>query len=250
MTGPLALHGGGEFQPGDEPFLRAILERAPRSGGMVRAAVVPLAAARGRPDLAGANGVAALQRVAEEAGIPIEARVVPVVDRASAGDPRHADALRAATLIHLPGGDPDIIPTLLPGTPALAGLVAAWGSGAVLAGASAGAMAFGSWTWAGEDHGLVPGLALVPAVVVVPHADATSWPRALGRYGAIRPTGTGVLGLGERTAVIVPAESADPWQVVGHGEVRWLAPDQDDPAATAVRRAGETLSPGDRPPGE
>ncbi len=249
MAGPLALHGGGEFQPGDEPFLRAILERAPRSGGMVRAAVVPLAAARGRPDLAGANGVAALERVAGAAGIPIEARVVPVLDRASAADPGHVDALRAATLIHLPGGDPDIIPTLLPDTPALAGLLAAWSSGAVLAGASAGAMAFGSWTWAGDDAGLVPGLALAPGIVVVPHADATSWPRALRRSGPIRPPGTAVLGLGERTAVIVPSGSGDPWRVVGPGEVRWLAADEDDPAATAVRRDGENLSPGDRSTG-
>src|SRR5207342_3518125 len=28
MTGPIALHGGGEFQPGDTPFLRRLLELA------------------------------------------------------------------------------------------------------------------------------------------------------------------------------------------------------------------------------
>jgi hypothetical protein len=44
VTGPLALHGGGEFLAGDEPFLRAILELAAGMaverdgpGGIVRA---------------------------------------------------------------------------------------------------------------------------------------------------------------------------------------------------------------------
>ena len=55
MSGPVALHGGGEFLPGDEPVLLALLELAPRPDGAVRIAVVPTAAARGRPDIAAAE---------------------------------------------------------------------------------------------------------------------------------------------------------------------------------------------------
>ena len=33
MIGPLALHGGGEFLPGDEPFLRRLLALATERAG-------------------------------------------------------------------------------------------------------------------------------------------------------------------------------------------------------------------------
>jgi cyanophycinase len=245
MSGPVALHGGGEFLPGDEPFLRAILELAPAVAGVARVAVVPSAAARGRPDLAGANGVAAFRRVAVELGAEIEAEAVPIVDAASAADPSCAERLAAATLIHLPGGDPDLIPTLYPGSVAWAAMLAAHEAGAVLAGASAGAMALGAWTWTGRD--VVPGLGIAPGVVVVPHADAASWPRVLARFRSILPVDTGVLGIGERTGVIVPAGAAGPWRVVGPGEVRWLTAGEREPASAHIARDGETFLPTTRP---
>ncbi len=242
MTGPIALHGGGEFLPGDEPFLRAILELAPRDGGVVRIAVVPTAAARGRPDLAAANGVAAFRRLAADAGVEVVAEAVRVVDAASAADPALAETLAASTLIHLPGGDPDIIPALYPGTAAWAAIGRARGAGAVLAGASAGAMGLAAWTW--TPAGVVPALGLVPGVIVAPHADATSWARWVARFGGSVPAGIGPLGLAERTGVIVPGDDAGPWRVVGEGAVRWLAPGSTDVAATVIARDGETLDVG------
>jgi cyanophycinase-like exopeptidase len=229
VSGPVALHGGGEFLPGDEVVLRALLELAPRSDGAVRVAVVPTAAARGRPDIAAANGVAAFRRVAADAGIPAVVEPVRVMDAASAADPALAKRLEAATLIHLPGGDPDIIPALYPGTAAWAAIQRAYAAGAVLAGASAGAMALAGWTWT-RDGG-VKGLGVVPGIGVAPHADAASWDRAVARYAAGVPPDIDFLGLAERTAVIVPGDAAEPWQVVGQGEVRWLT--------AAARMAGE-----------
>ena len=70
VSGPIALHGGGEFLAGDEEFLAALLARAiqrAERGRPIRVAVVPTAAARGRPDLAGRNGVEAFERVGAEA---------------------------------------------------------------------------------------------------------------------------------------------------------------------------------------
>ena len=98
MSGPIALHGGGEFQPGDEPFLRRLLEVALASRGRarpadpLRIAIVPTAAARGRPDLVGAHGTAAFERVAASRGVagrldPDPVEVVEVLDAASAADP-------------------------------------------------------------------------------------------------------------------------------------------------------------------
>ena len=89
MSGPVALHGGGEFLAGDEEFLAALLARAVQRaerGRPIRVAVVPTAAARGRPDLAGRNGVEAFERVGAESGVDVAATTIPVVDRATAAD--------------------------------------------------------------------------------------------------------------------------------------------------------------------
>ncbi len=242
MTGPVALHGGGEFLPGDEPFLLAILALAQRIDGIVRIAVVPTAAARGRPDLAAAHGVAAFHRVADEAGIEVIVDSVPVVDAASAADPAHADRLDRATLIYLPGGDPDIIPTLYPGTAAWAAIERAHARGAVLAGASAGAMALAGWTWT-RDGGM-EALGVVPAIGVAPHADADSWQQVLARYGAAVPQDLDFIGLAERTGVIVPPGAGEPWLVVGEGEARWLtAAARATGAPPLVARSGERIVP-------
>jgi cyanophycinase-like exopeptidase len=242
VTGPVALHGGGEFLPGDEPFLLAILALAPRIDGIVRIAVVPTAAARGRPDLAAAHGVAAFQRVAEDAGIEVIVDAVPVVDAASAADPAHADRLDRATLIYLPGGDPDIIPTLFPGSAAWAAIERAHARGAVLAGASAGAMALAGWTWT-RDGGM-EALGVVPAIGVAPHADAASWQGVVARYGPAVPPDLDFIGLAERTGVIVPPEASGPWLVVGEGEARWLTgAARASGAPPLVARSGERIVP-------
>jgi cyanophycinase len=240
MKGTIALHGGGEFLPGDEGFLRAILARAPASNGIIRIAIVPTAAARGRPDLAAANGVAAFERVGVAAGLTVHADAVRVVDPASAADAALAAILAAADLIHLPGGDPDLIPSLYPGTAAWTAIRSANDRGAVLAGASAGAMALGSITW--TPAGLVAGLGLATGIVVVPHADARSWSANLIRFGHGGPSGIGVLGIGERTGVLI--DPLGPWRVAGEGEVRWLAPGAShdpDPDAAIVLRDGDTI---------
>jgi cyanophycinase-like exopeptidase len=247
--GPIGLHGGGEFLPGDEPFLRALLEAAAapaeeraRACGRagpdepIRVAIVPTAAARQRPDLAAANGVGALERLLPEIGRPLRAESVAVIDAASAGDPTNAERLAAADLIHFPGGDPAVIPTVLPGTLAWSAILAARARGAVLAGASAGAMALAPWTW--TPTGGLAGLDLVPGLVVMPHADEAQWARFAGQFPEARAAGLGILGLGERTGVL--SEPADPdsaWRVVGPGEVRWL----DREGTFSIVRTGERL---------
>jgi cyanophycinase-like exopeptidase len=237
VPGPVALHGGGEFEPGDEPFLEALLAVAGRlvaDGESIRIAVVPTAAALGRPDLAAAHGVEAFERVAAGAGRPVQAESVPVLDVASAADPELAQRLRAAHLIHFPGGDPALIPRTLPGSPALAAIAAARAGGTVLAGASAGAMAMAPFTW--TSNGVVAGLGIVPGVVIAPHADEAAWARIAAQYGAVLPPGIGLLGLAERTGVIVSAD--EPWRVVGEGEVRWLLSGTTE---TVVARSGERI---------
>jgi peptidase S51-like protein len=242
VIGPVALHGGGEFLPGDEPFLDALLEaaaeRAPDRS--IRVVVVPTAAARGRPDLAAANGVGAFERVAAAAGRAVEAIEVRVVGPSSAEDHGLAAELARADVIHLPGGDPDLIPTIMPGSNAWAAIAEAHATGAVLAGASAGAMALASWTW--TPGGGMGGLMVVRGFAVVPHAKAGTWEATAERFVAWAPDGLGALGLAERTGVI--AEPLEPdashvgWRVVGPGEAFWM-PAPGAPTVTA--RSGERL---------
>jgi cyanophycinase-like exopeptidase len=234
---PIALHGGGEFLPGDEPFLDALLETTRRAAagrrgdvsGLIRVAVVPTAAARGRPDLAGSNGVDALRHRGQAAGLPVWAEAVPIIDEGSADDPALAERVAAADLVYLPGGDPDIIPALLSGE--FAGgraLRDAHEAGGVLAGASAGAMALAEWTW--TTGGGVRGLGFVPGIAVFPHYEESrrqSWQENVEK---IAPAGIGYLGLDERTGVI---SNGDEWVVTGEGSAYWFAPGMADPLVVA-----------------
>lgn len=239
MSGPIVLHGGGEFVTGDEACVSAVLALGAMraaAGRPIRVVVVPLATARWSPERSAAHGVAAFQRVAAEDGLPIEAESVMILDATTAADPALADRLAAADVIAFPGGDPDVIVSVMPGSPSWAAIEGARATGAVLAGASAGAMALARWTW--TPGGGVEGLGIVPGLVVVPHADASSWDATVVRFGRSAPAGLGALGLAERTAAITDDPTTDPvaWRVVGQGEVRWLAVRG---GKTAVYRSGD-----------
>jgi cyanophycinase-like exopeptidase len=245
MSGPVALHGGAEFQPGDESFLEALVRLAVdrfADSRLIRIAVVPTAAARGRPDLAGAHGVEAFSRIGTAGGWPVEVASIPVVDGPSAADPELAGWLAEADVIHFPGGDPDLIPTVMLGSSAWAAITHAHAAGAVLAGASAGAMAFGSWTW--TPGGGMAGLKVVHGLVVVPHAREATWAATVERFVAWAPPGLGALGLAEMTGVIeeplLPGSPTMSWRVVGPGEARWLA--DPEGGETVVARAGGVIS--------
>ncbi|HEY7130801.1 MAG TPA: Type 1 glutamine amidotransferase-like domain-containing protein [Candidatus Limnocylindrales bacterium] len=261
MSGPVGLHGGGEYLAGDEPFLDALLAAAARmarvraaaadddqdvsghggpAGTMepLRVSILPTAAARGLPDRAAANGVEAFERRAAAAGVPVRVEVARVVDRASASDPAIAGQLAGSDLIHLPGGDPDLVPSILADTPALEAIRSAWQRGAVVAGASAGAMALAEWTW--TPKGGMHGLGFVLGLAVVPHYDdirRTTWQQVID---ALAPGGIGYLGLDERTGVLAEAngDGERTWTVAGPGAAWWFARGKREPL---VARSGERL---------
>lgn len=264
--GALALHGGGEFLPGDEAFLSACLEaaraaaaargatpRAPASTpswaaaspgddpAALRIAIMPAAAAGMRPGLAARHGVDAFARVAAAAGIPARPEAVLVVDAASAASEILAERLAGADLIHLPGGDPGRLLEILAGSAAWRAILAAVARGAVLAGASAGAMVLAEWTW--TPGGWRQGLGLVPGTVVVPHAERvarTGWAGTFGGWVPATAEPIGRLGLDERTGVLsqVGADGGRRWRVVGTGAAHW-SPDASTPPVHAA--AGELL---------
>ena len=248
MSGPVVLHGGGEYEAGDEACVSAVLALgAARAGAgrAIRVVVVPTATARWSPERSAAHGVAAFRRVAEREGLAVEADAALIVDAESAADAVLAERLAAADIVAFPGGDPDVIVSVMPGSRAWTAVEEARVTGAVLTGASAGAMALAPWTW--TPGGGVTGLGLVPGLLVVPHADAGSWDATIERFGKTAPAGLGALGLAERTAAVTLDPTTNPvtWQVVGEGEVRWLASRGGE---TAVFRPGERFETPGRGP--
>ncbi len=226
MSGPVALHGGGEFEPGDEAVLTDLLRTA--SGSVprdrpVRISVVPTAAADFDPARSGDHGAAAFERVAASMHVLIQAETVLAIDPTTANDGEVATRLRNADLIYLPGGDPRRIISTLRGTAALSAILAANAAGTLLAGASAGAMALAAWSFA--PNGGIEGFGLVPGILVVPHADARRWSREIERLAVHGPEDLGFMGLAERTAAITRDVTSDPirWRIVGEGQARWLA---------------------------
>jgi cyanophycinase len=83
----------------------------------------------------------------------------------AAADPDACALLERAHLVHLPGGDPDLVAGILRDTPAWAAILRAHERGACIAGASAGAMALGGRLWTRDGPGA--GLGLLPGHAVV-----------------------------------------------------------------------------------
>jgi cyanophycinase-like exopeptidase len=235
VSGLLALHGGGEYVAADEACMDALIAMAVEAaaadgpGVTPRIVVVPTAAARQRPEAAAAHGERGFGAAARRARIGVEIGVAGILSAADAADPRLADTLARAHLVHLPGGDPDLIPAVLGDSPAWAAMRRAYDGSAIIAGASAGAMALAGTCW--TPRGTVDGLGLLPGYAVLPHDG----PGRLERWRGSLP-GVAWLAIGEQTLVV--GRPGQPWRVAGRGRVRVIAPDGTERASAG---AGETI---------
>jgi len=131
--GPLALVGGDELRPGNEPQDEVLVGAA----GKGPAFVLATAAGRQRPEVAVANAVRWF------AGLGLEIEELAATRRSDAKDAANAARAREGRFFYLVGGDPGLVPKTLAGSPLWEAIVEAWRSGAALAGSSAGAMALG-----------------------------------------------------------------------------------------------------------
>lgn len=220
----MALHGGGEYVAGDERAMDALVaagataRAAAGEVGPIRVVLVPTAAARHRPDIAAGHGRRAFEAAGVRAGLAIDVGVARVLDDLTAADPANVARLEAAHLIHLPGGDPDLLPAVLRGSPAWAAILRAHAAGACVAGASAGAMALAERLWTRD--GPMAGLGLVPGIAVLPHFDpgrAAAWRRVVDPDGRLA-----WLGLDERTLII--GRPGGTWTVEGAGHAHVIHP--------------------------
>jgi cyanophycinase len=233
MGGLLLLNGGDEFRPGNEPQDRALVAAAAPGA----AYVVATAARRQQPDRAIATARGWF------AGLGLELEELPVYTRTDAGSAVLADRAAGAGLLYLTGGDPGLLVQTLRGSRVWAAMVAAWRSGAALAGSSAGAMALCEWTlvmarWPRhEQRRPVAALALVPGTAVLPHY------RTMGSRWSVDgpPSDLTLLGIDERTAAVWDGTG---WRAAGEGAVTVISARE-----TAEFRAGAPCA-GIPPPGE
>lgn len=212
MTGPLALVGGDELNPGNEPQDELLVRAA--SGGP--AFVIATAAARHAPEIAVANAArwfASLGLIVEE---------LPVRRRSQANSRELAEVAAKGRFFYLVGGDPGIVPNTLHGSTVWDAVLGAWSHGAALAGSSAGAMALGQWTLTrarrpgDHERRYRAALGLLPNVAVLPHYD-TFGNRWVASALAGRPNEDVVLvGVEERSAAVWVDGT---WRAMGPGRV-------------------------------
>jgi cyanophycinase len=218
--GPLALVGSGEYLP-----IMADTEAMLLSGRAPKYVQLPTAAApEGEQSLRHWLDLGAAQ--AKRLGV----EQVPVIvrDRDEANSPDLAAMIHGAGLVYLSGGSPMYLAQTLRGTLVWDAIIAAWQSGAALAGCSAGAMALTGWvpSMRALQRDPDPGLGVLPGLRVLPHFDKMlGWvPDLLTRALLRPPAGTTVLGIDEDTALVDLTGTGHTWQVHGRQQV-WLLAD-------------------------
>lgn len=208
--GTILLAGGAEFGGEMASPDRKALELA--GGSSARVSIIPAAAA---PDnnhrRAGKNGVRWFRSLGAAAVVAL-----PLIDRASAEDPGVVKDLRQSTFIYIIGGFPRYLEQTLTGSAGWAAILEAYRNGAVVAGASAGAMVLCGHYFDPDTGQVHRGLGLVPNTCFLPHHDALGheW---VPRLAALLPTIVTLIGVDEETAILSGAASGK-WEVSGKGE--------------------------------
>ncbi|MEO8897748.1 MAG: Type 1 glutamine amidotransferase-like domain-containing protein [Candidatus Dormibacter sp.] len=230
MSGPIALVGSGEFTPATEDVDRALL--VGRTGRVV---FLPTAAA-----LEGDERIGYWVELgrAHYARLGIDASPLMVLARDDADDARLADQIAGAGLVYLSGGNPTYLAKTLVGTRVGAAISEAWMQDSAIVGCSAGAIALTDTVPDIRRRGPpVPGLGLVPGVIVMPHFDQIErWmPGAIQWAIEATPPGVHLVGVDEDTAIVGgPLQ----WRVMGRGHA-WILTSMGEHTSYA---AGEVLS--------
>lgn len=251
--GALALVGSGEYTAAMNETDTYLLETL-GVGGPAAARVVLLPTASGletgspaRWNEMGRSHFAAL-------GVT-DIRLSTILDRADAFDAKQLDLLRGGTFFYFSGGAPGQITDVLRDSPAWEILREAHTRGAVLAGCSAGAMAFGGLTVslrraltgasspAELRSAFVPALGVDPHLITFPHFDRMAGfvgQQAFNDLLGAIPEGYTALGVDEDTALVRVAfngEAPARWRVMGRQTVTVFA----SGAAPRVLRQGDEV---------
>ncbi len=216
VPGPVALVGGDEFRPGNEPQDDVLVAAAHALGRDRPAYVIATAAVRQDPVRAVENARRWFS------GRRLALAELPLRTRRAATLPETVEAARRGGFFYLCGGDPGIVATTLRDTQTWAAVLGAWRVGAALAGSSAGAMALGEWTLTrarmpGDMHREArPGLGVVPRLAVLPHFADFGHRWVESAQEVLRGRGAVLVGIDARTAAVwVDGE----WRAMGAGGI-------------------------------
>lgn len=213
----LVLIGGEEFAPGFEDVHSTLL--SPLRDGQSRGVFLPTCASHD-----GLEVVKYWANLAREKLSPVCASVEAplVIDTESANRTDYANAVAAADWIYIGGGYPHIGLQILTGTRVMDELLRAAARGALILGASAGAMMMCAQSIVispeflggqGKPQPLVC-LGFVPNSVCAPHFNRSFSQRWIEDH--ILPDGFTLIGIDEQTAL---ASVDGTWRVYGHGSV-------------------------------
>jgi cyanophycinase len=168
---------------------------------------------------------------------------LPLISRADAEDPAILAELEGADLFYFSGGSPPYLIDTMQGTPAWEIILKRHRQGAALAGCSAGAIMFGSYTFnhravmAGEPVVWRPAIGLLPGLAIIAHFDRFSrrWgPENMRALQESAPPEVTLVGIDEDTALLRSGAGGDAaWTVTGCGSVSLFRPGRE-PAVFAA----------------
>ncbi|HKR99818.1 MAG TPA: Type 1 glutamine amidotransferase-like domain-containing protein [Candidatus Dormibacteraeota bacterium] len=210
MPGVLALVGGDEFHPGNEPHDVRL-----RDAAAGRPAYVLATAANDNPEAA----VATAKGWFATLGMPIEE--LRARTRTEAESDPAAAAAAGAGLVYIAGGNPGHVLEVLRESRVWAAMAQSWRNGMALAGSSAGAMALCQWGliragWPNRTRRRSSeGLGLLPGCAFLPHFD-TFGQRWIPSAHEVLGRETLLLGVDERTAAFWEDGQ---WWALGAGAV-------------------------------
>jgi cyanophycinase-like exopeptidase len=242
MSGPLALIGGEEFTNAFDDVHASLLEIAREAAGarggdrrQVRVVYLPFNMAE--------DGAETIECWSEEARSRLEklgalVSAPPISDRCSADDPVNARVVRQADWIYIGGGKPQVGMRVFAGSETCRAMMDAYRQGALLSGASAGAMILADSSWVitpeldqsierSVSQGKTPDefdlpklehlacLGVLPRSLVWPHLNQFFSMRWL--KSGMKPAGHTVIGIDEQTALVGAPDRR--WKVFGRGRV-------------------------------
>ena len=228
MNGSLALVGSGEYLPAMASFEKSLLDDGIKNGKRPIYIQIPTAAGKESPDR-----LEYWKQLGQEQAkrLGVDSIFLPIFTREDANNPEYATLIKDSALMYMSGGDPHYLAETLLGTTLWEGIQENWGTGASLAGCSAGAMVLSSHI---PNFRLLkkspsPGLSLLPEIRVIPHFNKFfKWiPESAAKVLLHVPDDSILIGVDELTA-IVKRSGDEHWLVVGEAMVHVLKgmPDQ------------------------
>ena len=223
--GVFVLVGGGEFGPGCRDLDAELVAAA----SATEVVVLPTAAAFEHPERVGARATAHF----EPLGVTV--RVLDVLHRAEANDPKIAEIVRAAKFVYLTDGSPLHLRSVLKGSGLFEALLACLHGGGVLAASGAGATVLCDPMVDPRGGAYTVGLGVVQNLAVFPyHGTAANHLRE--RSIDLLPRNATLVGIDEETALVREADGS--WRVAGAGHVTVYATDSSIMYESGARIAG------------